>query len=93
MRVTLSAIVAVIFASALSADGPADNQAEKVRRVPPPGIVIPDDVRKELGDGVAKLGAEIDALRSGLATKPVALALLPDVQIFHKSVGWALRHD
>ncbi len=93
MRLTLSVIVAVVFATALSADGPADNQADKVRRVPPPGIVIPEDARKELADGVAKLGSEIEALRAGLATKPAALALLPDVQIFHKSVGWALRHD
>ena len=80
------------FVTAL-ADGPADNQIENVRRIPPAGVAIPDDARKELTDGVAQLGGEIEALRKELADKPARLGLLPDVQIFHKAVDWALRYD
>lgn len=36
------------------ADGPADNQPVKVRPVPPPGIELPGDVRKELLAGVER---------------------------------------
>src|SRR3954470_6833023 len=61
------------------------------RPVPPPGVAVPEDVRAELTAGVAKLGQEIAALRTQLAQKPNA-ALLPDVEIFHKAVDWALRY-
>ncbi len=90
-RLTALALLAT-FATAL-ADGPADNQIENVRRIPPPGVTIPDDARKELTDGVAQLGSDIETLRKELADKPARLALLPDVQIFHKAVDWALRYD
>ncbi len=90
-RLTALALLAT-FAAAL-ADGPADNQIENVRRIPPAGVVIPDDARKELTDGVAQLGSDIETLRKELADKPARLALLPDVQIFHKAVDWALRYD
>ncbi len=75
------------------ADGPADNDPDKVKRVPPPGVKIADDARAELTAGVAVLGKEIDALKNSLKGKPELLELLPDVQIFHKAVDWALRHD
>jgi dienelactone hydrolase len=67
--------------------------AAEVRRIPPPGVAIPEAERAELQAGVEALGKEIDALRKELASKPELLALLPDVQIFHKSVDWALRYD
>ena len=43
------------FAISALADGPADNLAEKVRRVPPPGIAISDADRTELTEGAARL--------------------------------------
>jgi len=79
--------------SILCADGPADNLAEKVRPVPPPGVAIPDGDRAELEKGVAALGQEIESLRGALKNKPALLELLPDVQIYHKAVDWALRYD
>jgi len=75
------------------ADGPADNVADKVRRVPPPGITLSEANRTELTTGAAELGQEIDALRSVLKSKPALLELLPDLQIYHKAVSWALRYD
>jgi len=77
----------------LLADGPADNLPDKVRRIPPAGVAIPDDVRKELSEGVLRLDGDIAAARTNLATRPDLLARLPDVAIFHKAVDWALRYD
>lgn len=80
-----------LLASAMTAiaDGPADNLAEKVRAVPPPGIVAPEKDRAELAAELAALGREIAALRSA----PAANAeLLPDVEIFHKAVRYALDY-
>lgn len=86
------ALLLVSIASAF-ADGPADNLADKVRPVPPPGIPVPADVRQRLGDEVARLGARIEEVRGALAQKPALLRRLPDVLIFHKAVDWALRYD
>lgn len=77
----------------VQADGPADNRSDAVRRIPPPGIAIPDDLRRELTEGVTRLGGEIESLRATATNAPVRLALLPDIQIFHKAVDWALRYD
>jgi dienelactone hydrolase len=93
MHARLTALALLATLASVLADGPADNQVDKVRPIPPPGVVIPDDARKELADGVAQLGGEIETLRKELADKPARLALLPDVQIFHKAVDWALRYD
>ena len=89
---------AVVFFSAVAcaralADGPVDNQTNQVRRVPPPGVVIPEAQRQELTSGVENLGKEIDLLRGDLVKQPALLARLPDVQIFHKAVQWALQYD
>src|SRR2546429_5545783 len=77
----------------ICADGPSDNLADKVRRIPPPGIKVPDTDRAELEAGVAELGGEIESLRGELKGKPALLDLLPDAQIYHKAVDWALSYD
>ncbi len=75
------------------ADGPADNLAENVRRIPPAGVPIPDEARTTLTAETQRLGAAIEAVRSQLSGKEPLLRYLPDVQIFHKAVDWALRYD
>ena len=60
---------------------------------PPPGVVVPPEVRAELTAGVASLGKLIEALPVALRNKPELLALLPDVQIFHNAVRYALEDD
>jgi dienelactone hydrolase len=72
------------------ADGPADNLADKVRRVPPPGIKISETDHAELENGVTVLAGEVRSLR---AEQPEMRDALPDVQIFQKAVDWALRYD
>lgn len=77
------------------------------RRVPPPGLAIKERDRRELEEGVAALGKELDSLRSSSVRVVVAspgadqsrassipvTMLLPDVEIYHKAVDWALRYD
>jgi predicted peptidase len=89
----LSTSLTLAIALNTLADGPADNLADKVRRVPPPGIAIPAAARTELEAGVADLGKEIDSLRVALKAKPALLDLLPDVQIYHNAVRYALAYD
>jgi hypothetical protein len=85
-------LLPLLLPFAVLADGPADNVAENVRRVPPPGVAIPDQIRSSLSERVARLGEAIEATRADLKDK-AALKFLPDVQIFHKAVDWALRYD
>src|SRR5438046_1709467 len=77
----------------IRADGPSDNLPDKVRRIPPPGIKVPDADRVELEKGVAELDRQIESLRGELKGKPALLDLLPDAQIYHKAVDWALRYE
>ena len=83
----------LLSCSAALADGVADNLAENVRRQPPAGVAIPEDLRATLTAEAQRLGAAIEDLRGKLAEKPELLRHLPDVQIFHKAVDWALRYD
>lgn len=71
---------------------PPPPKPQILRTVPPPGIAITSADRAELSAGVVELGNAIASLQKDLAGKPELLALLPDVQIFHKSVDWALRY-
>src|SRR5262245_20151335 len=82
-----------VIAALLHADGPGDNQPDKARPVPPPGIKIEDADRAELQAGVDALGKEIEQLCQDLKDKPALLELLPDVQIFHNAVRYALSYD
>ena len=49
--------------------------------------------RAELEAGAAELGKEIESLRGELKSRRALVDLLPDVQIYHKAVDWALRYD
>jgi dienelactone hydrolase len=84
----------VLGAAALGAfaDGPGDNKVENVRPVPPPGKEVPQADQSELQAGVDKLGKQIDELRTSLKGKPL-LDLLPDVQVYHNAVRYALAHN
>jgi len=87
------ALLSLFFTPIVFADGPKDNIPDQVRPIPPPGIKIADPDRAELEKGVAALGHEIETLRATLKGKPALLELLPDVEIYHKAVDWALRYD
>ena len=63
------------------------------KRIPPPGLTLTSAEHAELSAGTAALGREIAALGRELAGDPKLLALLPDVEVLHKAVDWALRYD
>ncbi len=87
------ALSALVIVALLHADGPGDNLPDKVRPVPPPGIKLADADRTDLQAGVEALGKNIERLRQDLKSKPALLELLPDVQIFHNAVRYALAYD
>jgi predicted esterase len=78
--------------TSLQADGPADNSTDKVRRVPPSGINLSDEVRDELISGVSSLGKNLITAKSRWAKDSQQLRRLTDIEIFHKSVDWAVRY-
>lgn len=86
-------VLHLLLASSALADGPKDNLAGNVRPIPPPGVVVPDADRARLTEGVAKLRAAIDDAAKAQAKNPQLADLLPDLEIFHKAVDWALRYN
>lgn len=85
--------ITTFIAATLAADGPKDNIVDNVRRIPPPGIMVPEADRKELTSGAAALAKEIADLRGVLKGKPALLDLLPDVEIFQIAVHGAMAYD
>ncbi len=93
MNLRRAALLLLAAAPLALADGPADNLPDKVRRIPPPGIPVPAADEAELKAGVDQLGKDVAALREHLKGKPALLELLPDVEVYHKAVRWALAHN
>ncbi|MFO0852306.1 MAG: prolyl oligopeptidase family serine peptidase [Gemmataceae bacterium] len=88
MRVSL---VLLLLAAPAVADGPKDNLPDNVRPIPPKGSPVPDADRKELEAGLADLGVAVAELAK--SRDPQVADLLPDVEVFHKAVRYALQYD
>ena len=89
-RLAAAGILAALLTSILGGQTPPP----PAKRLPPEGISIPAAARTELTAGAAALRAELDAAARELATSnPRLAALLPDAEVFHKAVDWALRFD
>ena len=93
MRSQRIVVVFLLAFFAVSASPAQQNNPDNVRLIPPPGIDVPAADRAELKTGLAELGARIDALREALKGKPALLELLPDVQVYHNAVRYALRYN
>jgi len=61
--------------------------------LPPPGAPLPAAARTELEAGVKALGDDLATLRTELSAKPDRQALLPDIEIFHNAVRFALEDN
>ena len=62
-----------------------------VKQAPPPGITVPAGEATELATELDRLGVTIERLRAAGASKPAVLTLLPDIEVFHKAVRYALQ--
>ncbi len=67
----------------------AFGQPGKVPQIPKPGSPVPEADRQALLAGLAELKTEIEAL----AKNPKNADLLPDVEIYHKAVRYAVEYD
>ncbi|MCI0747424.1 MAG: prolyl oligopeptidase family serine peptidase [Verrucomicrobia subdivision 3 bacterium] len=76
----------IVFALSASV---AIAQSASTNRVPPYGIPVPPEEREFLQTGIDNLAREINNLRA----RPALSNALPDVQIFHKAVHWALAYN
>lgn len=83
----------LLAAVAALADGPADNVPDKVRPIPPAGIQVSDEDKKDLQERLQALGHEIAALEGDLKKAPAMARLIPDVEVFHKAVRYALEYN
>jgi predicted esterase len=72
-----AAILSLVLPIALAAQAPQN------KPLPAPGIAVPEPDRAILREGLDRLGAKLDALKSN--------PHLPDVLIFHKAVRYALE--
>src|SRR5207237_7607734 len=89
----VSALLWLALVLTVRADGLGDNIPEKVRPIPPPGIQVPQADQQQLKTELEKLQQEIAGLRTKLQSKPDLLELLPDAQIYEKSVRYALEYN
>lgn len=87
---SLAPILLALTATAARADGPADNLAQNVRRIPQVGIALTDDQTRELGGELDRL----KELYEGLAAreKPPAPDLLADILVLYKAVHDAVKY-
>jgi hypothetical protein len=76
---------------AVFADGPADNQVEKIRPVPPLGIDVPAEVRESLSAALEPLRKSIEELSQ--SKDPRVQSQLPDAEIFYRAVSLALNEN
>lgn len=91
-NVTGILLLCSIFAPrAALADGPGDNAAENVRRVPKLGIEVPAETSQKLTEQIESLRQKIDALRARNDRR--TNELLPDVMIYAKAAGDALKYQ
>lgn len=83
-------LLPAVTAFALTASAFAQSPPPKI---PPAGITLSDADRAELTTGASDLQSDIVALTRKLASDAKLLALLPDVEIFHKAVAWSLADN
>jgi len=73
-------------------DEPAKPFVATTPRVPAIGIELDENVHTQLREQTDALGQSIQALVKQHSETPPLLHHLPDVQIYHKAVDWALNH-
>src|SRR5579871_4134047 len=78
----------------LRADGPKDNVPQQVRRIPPPGVPVPEADRTAIEADLKALEAKLEPIRAlARGKQPALLAPLRDIEVYHKAATWALKYD
>src|SRR5436309_409450 len=62
-------------------------------RVPPFGISLSAEDRGALTNGLKTFDAELKKLDRAITKTSASARFLPEVQIFHKAVNWAVAYD
>lgn len=76
------------------ADGAGDNNVDNVRRIPPPGIAVPDADRTDLQTGIDALGKAIVEIKHSPSHGHFnGVDLLPDVVIYYNAARYALTYN
>jgi dienelactone hydrolase len=85
----------VLMAVAAFADGPKDNIPTAVRPIPPTdkALALPDADKATLPKELTDLRVAIDAAAKAQAKNPRLEEYLPDLEIFYKSVDWAVKYN
>ena len=91
LRSSVTVCLLLLLSSSLPADGPADNHADNVRQIPPPGIDVPQEDREQLEQGLKELQDLIGKLRMRRDARTPQL--LPDVEIFQRAIQQALEFN
>ncbi|MFM7208236.1 MAG: hypothetical protein ACKOY8_00245, partial [Verrucomicrobiota bacterium] len=94
MRI-VATLALIAFSASAIADGPKDNLPAAVRPIPPTdkAVPVPDADRAALNASLAELRKDIDAAAKTQARNARLQEFLPDLEIYHKAVDWALRHN
>ncbi len=86
-----AAVLVATVAYVVRADGPRDNDPNRVRPIPKLGIELADSDRSELERGLRDLQTQIESLRT--VDSATVQRFLPDVRVFHRAVRDALDHQ
>ena len=79
----------LFLALLLVAGGDVLSQSQNTNRVPPFGIAVAAEDRQALTEKLTAFEGELKQLQKHAP----AAAWLPEVQIFHKAVSWALTYE
>jgi hypothetical protein len=88
-----AAAVCFVAGAPSAADGPKDNLPDKVRPIPPTdkAVNVPPEDLAELKAGLDELRKAIDDIPAAFGTEHPLVALLPDVEVYHKAVRFAVE--
>ena len=81
----------LLIAAICFTDGERDNDPNKVRQVPRPGIAVPAEKEASLREQLGSLGDSIAKLKKNKDTQ--IRSRVADVEIFHRAVRCALDYD
>ena len=89
-----SSYLLCLLAVAALADGPKDNLPAAVRPIPPTdkAVALPEAEKAALTKELAELRIAIDGAAKAQAKNPRLEEFLPDLEVFHKAVDWAIRY-